>query len=155
MADNTSNPGLGVTFADDDISSVKYPRMKVAAGVDGTYRRDVAFESTPYHLISAATNNATSLKASAGHLCYVIASNVNAAVRYLKFYNKATAPNPASDTPVLVVPLPPSSAFCSISFGENPVYFSTGIAFAIVTGIGDSDNTATAASEQNVNMGYL
>lgn len=38
----------------------------------------------------------------------VVTSNINAAARYLKLYNKASAPTVGTDTPVLTIPLPPA-----------------------------------------------
>ena len=104
MADNDTTinaSGASVTYATDDISSVKYPRLKVAAGVDGTYRRDLAFESSMFHLVAAATTNATNIKASAGHVTSVQCSNINAAIRYLKFHNTAGTPTAGSGALVL------------------------------------------------------
>lgn len=156
MADNVAvTAGAGTTIATDDIGGVQFQRVKIALGPDGTHRRDWNGESTPYRKISTADNNSTVVKNAAGHLSYIIASNLNASVRYLKFYNMATAPAPATDNAnlVLVVALPPNSAMFVAQFA-NPIYFSTGIAFAIVTGIADTNNTSTAASEQLVNLGY-
>lgn len=99
---------------------------------------------------SAATNNATSAKASAGNLFTVSGVNTNAAARYLKFYNKASAPNPAADTPYWVIYCPPSTVnggMFQVDFGAMPLYFSTGIAWATVTGSGDTDNTAVGAGD--------
>ena len=88
--------GATVTYATDDISSVKYPRVKVTAGVDGTARRDLAFECSMYHLVAANSTNAVNIKASAGHVTHVQCSNINAAIRYLKFHNTAGTPTAGS-----------------------------------------------------------
>jgi hypothetical protein len=159
MADNDTTldaTGATVTYATDDISSVKVPRVKVALGVDGTHRRDWSGEMTPHRAISAASNNATSVKASAGHLGHISVTNLNAAPVYLKLYNKATAPAPASDNSLLVyvVSVPPSSLTPVIIDFANPLYFSTGIGYALVTGIADTNNTSVAASESLINIGY-
>ena len=113
--------------------------------------------ATPYHLRSAATNNATSLKASAGTVHSICASNSNAAARFLKFYNKASAPAPATDSSLLVQSfmIPPSSSGTNVPLPERGLAFTTGIAFAIVAGEGDSDNTSVAAGEQHINLSYL
>ena len=107
---------------------------------------------------SAATNNATSAKASAGSLFTLNGVNTNAAARYLKFYNKASAPNPAADTIFWALYLPPSTVDggrFSFSFGSLPLYFSTGIAWALVTGSGDTDNTAVGAGDiLQLNISY-
>lgn len=94
---------------------------------------------------SAATNNATVAKASAGQLKSIIGYNSNAAVRYLKLYNKATAPTVGTDTPVLTIPLAPSKDF-NILFGDG-FWFTTGIGYGLVTGSADSDNTAVGAGD--------
>jgi hypothetical protein len=80
--------------------------------------------ATPFRLISAASTNATSLKGSAGVLFAVYAVNLNAAIRYLKFYNKASAPTVGSDTPVLTLPIPASATGAGFLF-----VFDSGWAF--------------------------
>lgn len=110
---------------------------------------------TPFRLIGAATTNATVVKASAGVLGMVCVSNLNAAVRYLKIYDKATAPNPAVDVAKIVVAIPTGSVPVNLAIPDEGITFAAGISFALVTGILDNDNTAVAASEQMVNLGYL
>lgn len=108
-----------------------------------------------FSAISAATNNSTNIKASAGTVYSIHVCNSNAAIRYLKLYNKATAPTCGTDTPVMRFPLTSGTAgFCrdiSLPVGAS---FSLGIGMCIVTGVGDADNTATAANEQSVNITY-
>ena len=100
----------------------------------------------------ANSNNATSVKASAGQVYFVRAFNNSTTIAYLKFYNKASAPTPASDTVVDKFMIPASSGVIhSITAG---IPFSTGIAYAVVTGIGDTDNTSVAASAYSVTVGY-
>lgn len=148
--------GTSVTLAMDDVSSKKYPRVKISAGVDGTVRRDLAFESSMYHLVAAATTNATNIKASAGHVTAIQCSNINAAVRYLKFHNTAGTPTAGSGV-VWTVPIPGSTAggIANLSFGDNPLYFSTGIGITVVTDVADAGATAVAASEIHINVAYL
>lgn len=112
---------------------------------------------TPNKLISAATTNATVIKASAGTLGYVQASNVNAAARYLKFYNKATTPTVGTDVPVHVWLIPGNTAGAgtNIPIPSEGVNFSAGISFAITTGAADTDVAAVAASEIIVNYGTI
>lgn len=108
--------------------------------------------ATPYHLLSAGSNNATCPKASAGRLYGVTVNNLNGTIRYLKFYDKASAPNPASDTVKFVVPIP-AGTVVSPNLGPG-INFATGIAFALVTGISDTDNTGVTASEHVVELLY-
>jgi len=154
MADNyTANAGSGgSTFAADDISSVFYARVKQSWGRDGV-ASDVG---TLFRLISAASTNATSLKASAGTLYWLYVVNLNAAVRYLKFYNKASSPTVGTDTPVFTFPIPASTTGAGFTISIPPgADFGTGIAYALTTGIADSDTAAVAANEIIINGVYV
>ena len=92
------------------------------------------------------------VKASAGGIFDLTVSNANAAIRYLKLYNKATAPTSA-DTPVRTYMLPPSSTVViPVTDGIN---FTAGISLRASTGVADNDNTAPAANDVIVNIGYL
>lgn len=108
--------------------------------------------ATPYKIVSAATTNATSVKGSPAQLYSVVATNTNAAVRYLKLYDKASAPTVGTDTPKQVYALPPARGV-AIAFSV-PLEFSLGIAFALTTGSADSDTAAVALGEIIVNLGY-
>jgi len=111
---------------------------------------------TPGKLVSAATTNATVIKASAGTLGHISASNVNAAARYLKFYNKATAPTVGTDVPVLTYIIPGNTAGAGTNIPLPPqgINFSTGIAFATTTEATDAGSTAVAVSEIVINYAF-
>jgi hypothetical protein len=108
---------------------------------------------TVSRLLSAAgTTNATSAKASAGYLHKVIGYNAAAAARWLKFYNKASAPTVGTDTPVMTIYLPGQTSF---ALDLDGLYFSTGIAYALTTGGADNDTGAlTAADVLGLNVIY-
>lgn len=112
--------------------------------------------ATPGVIISAATTNATSIKSSAGNLFFLSASNTNASPRYLKLYNKASAPTVGTDVPVLVFLIPGNTAGAGTNLGINigGLRFTTGIALALTTGAADTDNTAVALNEIIVNYGF-
>lgn len=97
-------------------------------------------------LSAAASVNATSVKAAAGRLYKVRGYNSAAAVRYLKLYNKASAPTVGTDVPVAVHALKPSDVF-DVDFGSIGEYFATGIAFALTTGSSDADTGALTAAD--------
>lgn len=120
-----------------------------------TPRASTSGGATPYKLISAATTNATSLKASAGQVYSIIAIGTTANIRYLKFYNKASAPTVGTDVPVLTIPIPGNTqgAGLAIHFTVGTI-FSTGIAFAITAGVADADSAAVGASDVIVNLTY-
>lgn len=110
---------------------------------------------TAGRIISAATTNATSVKGSAGQLYTILAHNINAAVRYLKLYNKATAPTVGTDTPILTMPIPGNTAGTGFVINCDKGWaFSLGVAAAITTGVADADTGAVAANEIVINFGY-
>jgi hypothetical protein len=104
-------------------------------------------------IISAATTNATSVKTAAGQIYNIQAFNVNASARYLKLYNKASAPTVGTDTPVATYFLAPTTGALVIE-AANGIAFSAGIAFAITANMADSDTTAIGASDVVVNIQY-
>jgi hypothetical protein len=97
-------------------------------------------------LSAAATTNATSAKASAGRLYKIRGLNASASVRYLKFYNKASAPTVGTDAVILTLALKASDVF-DIDFENIGYYFSTGIAYALTTGSADNDTGALTAGD--------
>jgi hypothetical protein len=103
---------------------------------------------------AANTTNATSAKASAGELHKASAYNATASLKYLKIYNKASAPTVGSDTPVLTLPIPPNGTL-NHDFPNGGFYFATGIAYALTGAAADADSTALAANDVvGVNIVY-
>ena len=110
---------------------------------------------TMHKTTSAASTNATSVKGSAGQVYNVQCFNVNAAVRYLKLYNKATAPTVGTDTPVKTLAIPGNTAGSGFVIGwSQGLEFGTGIAFALTTEATDAGTTAVAVNEITVNIDY-
>lgn len=116
--------------------------------------------STLHHAISAATTNATSVKASAGVINDITLSNSGATAAYFKLYNKASAPTVGTDTPVKTVLIPAGG---TVSFGCGPfgircgpfgIRCATGIAYALTTGIAVADTGAVALSQIAVGISY-
>lgn len=110
-----------------------------------SWDRTAKANATSRIISSAASTNATSGKASAGNIFMMTGRNANAAVLYLKIYNKASAPTVGTDTPVMTVALPPQSNF--VFDWANGRYFATGIAYAFTTGSSDADTGAVAAGD--------
>lgn len=163
----TANAGSGGdNFAADDISSVKHPRVKVEWGVDNSAVDASVTDPLPVQLISttnggltmhsitcASSANATNVKASAGKLHTIIATNNASSARFLKFYNSASAPTAGSGTPVLRIMLPAGGG---ISFASpTGLSFSSGIGYTLVTGAGDSNSSAVTADDVYLNLGYV
>lgn len=106
-----------------------------------------------YHLKAAATTNLTAVKASPGRVHSIHAYNASAAVKYLKLYDKATAPLLASDVPVMVLPLA-VGANHALDAAAVGVTFVAGIAIAITGALANTDTTALAANDVILNMVY-
>lgn len=111
---------------------------------------------TDHKLIAAATTNATSVKATAGKICEGWVFNTSAATKFLKLYNKASAPTVGTDVPVMTLPIPAGQGIALGSiFGIFGKYFSTGIAYALTGAAADNDATAIAAGDVIVNLGWV
>jgi hypothetical protein len=105
-------------------------------------------------VIGAATTNATVVKASAGQVYEIVVTNINAAVVYLKLYNKATTPD-ENDTPVWRMAIPGNTAGAGLAKTfPNGLAFGTGISYRVVGGVADNSTTAVSANEQLINVGY-
>ena len=110
----------------------------------------------PFRLISEATTNETVVKASAGQLTTITAVSLNdAAVSYLKLYDKATAPVLATDIPVMTIPIPTNAQGAGIVIPiSNGLSFSNGISLAVTAGIEDTNAIAILANEVVLNFTY-
>ncbi len=106
-----------------------------------------------FTLNSAASTNATLVRTGAGNVFSISASNANAAPRYLKIYDKATAPVVGTDRPVLTVPVP-ANGLAHLPFPQG-LRFTNGIALALTTGVADTDVAAVAVNELKVAIGYF
>jgi len=101
--------------------------------------------NTKHRLVTAATTNATSVKASAGMLYAMELVNNDASFPiFVKLYNKASAPTVGTDTPTETIRVN-SGATVQLSW-QNGNPFSTGLAYAVTGGQLDSDTTGVAAT---------
>jgi hypothetical protein len=107
----------------------------------------------PHKRISLATNNATNLKTIAGVIGGIIAINLTSAVKYLKIYDKATAPTVGTDVPVMTIPIPASTDGAGFVWNV-PIELGNGVSYAITGAAADNDNTAVAAGDVIVNIAY-
>jgi hypothetical protein len=124
-------------------AAVAADKAVVVAQSPNTYATTVA------RLVSAtATTNATLVKSSAGRVFKVRGYNAKAAVCYLKLYNKATAPAPASDNTLIIMSIAlKASDMFDIDLGVLGLAFSTGIGYALTGASSDTDATALVAAD--------
>jgi hypothetical protein len=115
----------------------------------------ISSATTIFRILSAATTNATSIKASTGVLYGWSIQNTNASQRYVKLYNKASAPTVGTDTPVMTLLIPGASAGAGNNLAGIAINFSTGIALATTVNPADSDTTAVALDDLIVNLFYI
>lgn len=109
-------------------------------------------EGVPYKLISAASTNATLVKAGPTTISMLTGSNINAAARYLKIYDKATAPTVGTDEVAYTFILPgfATGAGTNIPLARE-LNLMRGFGLALTTGVADTDTGAVAANEQIIN----
>ena len=108
---------------------------------------------TTFTLISTATTNATNVKATAGTVYSIQASNTGAAVAFLKLYNLAVAPTVGTSVAVKTLIIPVGGGIV-LSANDIGIAFTTGIAIA-TTGIASTaDTTAVALNQVVINVDY-
>lgn len=146
---SSGNTGA-LPFNVESSNSYNYPLVQMVPGELGG--------CSVYSAIGAATNNATVVKSSPGMLYGFDIFNLDQTPIYIKFYDTTSTPTPGTTTIKLRYGV---SAVASALGTHKPtvnlplgVTFSTGIAFAIVTGITDADNTAVSVSEFLINIYY-
>ena len=146
----------GTVQAFTKLSPLDYlPKLFSVASYDPARFNVTATPATPsnYNLLTSATTNAASLKASAGTLFEVTLSNPTATPIYVKFFNKASAPTVGTDVPVFTLSLPATSATV-YPFGEVGKRFSTGIAIAATAAFADND-TGVGVAGAHINATYI
>lgn len=140
------------------IITIPYVTTTVASLAAGTLLTPIPNTTqgfSSYHtLISAATTNATSVKTTEGIVGLLVLHNNTASVKYVKLFNKASAPTMGTDSPIFNIPIPANQAI-SIDLPALALRFSTGIAYAITGGQALLDATVVAAGDVVVNMGYF
>ena len=105
-----------------------------------------------FSLIAANNDNSTLLRAGSGWVDSIDFYNPSAAIRYVKLYDKATAPG-ASDTPLLRIGIP-AGGRDQLSYPERELVYGAGLGVRIVTGQPDNDNTAPTAGDVVINIVY-
>lgn len=161
---NTAGTGIlatGLLAQLDDVSPTAITenqfgnvRMTANRALLSSAKPDTLGGLTTHTLISAATTNATSVKASAGQIYSIQASNTGAGVAFLKIYNKASAPTVGTDTAVktLIIPAGGGIVYSAADIG---VALGTGIAYAITGVATTADTTAVALAQVVVNIDYV
>lgn len=101
-----------------------------------------------------STGAAAVIKGSAGQLYAIQITNLGAAARHIKLYNKATAPVVGTDTPVMTLSVPAGQTLSFAAAADIGAQFPTGLGVAATTGVLDTDVTLAGANEVVVNALY-
>jgi len=112
---------------------------------------------TIFRLTAAASTNGTLVKAARGTICGGYLRNRAAYEIYFKFYNKSTAPTVGTDTPVLTIGLAPGTqvGMADIAGAAAFQLGVTGIGIGITKAYADSDTTAVAAGDGDIQLIYV
>jgi hypothetical protein len=149
---------LSIAAGDNNIGNVDIASIAAGSNLIG----DVAIGprttggATPYSYISDGTDF-VSVTDGATTLYGISCTSTDATVVYIKFYDKATAPDPSADAASIKLRFAVPSAATGGGFVWNVpqgMDFPTGLGFALVTGAADTDETAVTANEVMVNLVY-
>lgn len=102
---------------------------------------------TTSNVNAAATTNATLVKGSACQIKQLFVFNASAATKYIRLYDKATAPTVGTDAPAIVIAVPATTSKELILGDNSGIPFKTGLGFAITGGAARLDSTAVAAGD--------
>lgn len=98
-----------------------------------------------HRTVSAASTNEQVIATSPVYFAGGIFTNTTAGAKFVKYYNKATAPTVGTDIPLLTISIPANDS--KVIELQDGVYFSNGISMAITGAGADSDTTNTAAND--------
>lgn len=163
---NTTGTGVvaaGILGHFDDVSASTVTENQFAP-IRMSSRRNMYAElqaatlggAKPYsYICTGATNqDAQNVKSSAGQLYGYDLFNVSTAVRYVKIYDKASAPT-STDTPKLRLAIPGNTAGAgAVKDITAGIEFTAGIGFRVTTGQADNDTNAVTSGDVVVNLQY-
>ena len=109
--------------------------------------------SALYSVNSLATANPALIQAGPTRLQGIYLNNASAAAKWVRFYNKATAPTVGTDIPVMVVNIPASSSV-QVDSGEG-MAFPLGLGISITGAAPANDATAVAAGDVQAAIEYI
>jgi hypothetical protein len=141
---------VAISYTPSSPPSAQVQLVANSAIIGGVYIGNGSAPSA-FSTTSAASTNATSVKASAGTLFEFTVSNPTATAAYFKLYNKASAPTVGTDIPVATYRVAATgSAGDTVipPIGANGKRFTTGIAWALTAAAAATDTAAAVAGIQ-------
>lgn len=98
-----------------------------------------------YKTTAAASTNAANIKTTAARVYGYRYTNTSAATKFVRLYNKATAPTVGTDSPIMVIPVPAGQSVAT-EFAY-PVAFASGLGISVTGAAADLDATAVAVND--------
>lgn len=105
-----------------------------------------------YHKDSANSTNGTLVLTGARTLKTVKCTNTTATQRFLKLYDKATAPTVGTDVPLLNIPIPANGKI-DLTF-KDPMPFALGLGYAMTAAQVYTDTAAVALNALSLDIKY-
>ena len=146
--------GTGLTGAGIlGFDGTNYQRVKTdtSGNVSVVLQASTSGGMTTYRNLDVQSTG-VNVKSSAGKVYGWFIANNSSSIRYVKLYNKATAPTVGTDTPLITLPIPANAA-SNVEF-SNGLAFSTGIGIGGVTGVADNNTGAPTANDIICNLFY-
>jgi hypothetical protein len=113
--------------------------------------------ATPFHVLSAASNNATLVSTGAHTLYSLVIAGTNTAIGDVRIYDAASSPTCSSATGVVLnFPVITTSGFLGgivVPIPPQGILLANGLAYCITGAVADNDNT-NAPTGINVNGAY-
>jgi hypothetical protein len=106
-----------------------------------------------HNATAAATVNNTLVQSGKVNVAFILATNEGGAAAFVKLFDKAVAPIAGTDTPFHKVVLPPTSTVL-LALPRRGLKVQLGLGYAITNLIADNDNTAVAASQVKLSIGF-
>lgn len=98
---------------------------------------------------STADTNPRLVNAGKTALSVIVCSNVGGAAAFVKLYDKASAPVPGTDIPVLTIPVP-AAGLQEVDVSDTGLIFNLGLGIGITNLGPDADATAVAAGQLKI-----
>jgi hypothetical protein len=147
----------GTVQAITKFSANDFPRQMPVTSANSSYLSGTMFidpssRGTLYSALTTAGTNAALIISGSRCVTTVAIYNPTSTPAFVKFYNKATAPTPGTDVPVLTYPIPANSTVTD-GFTYGLRGFPLGIGIAVTGAMADSD-TSNAPAGIRVNAQY-
>jgi hypothetical protein len=133
------------------VTGTFYQATQPVTVVSGATGGDSVSNLSSQTIVSAASTNPISIKASAGKVTGWYIYNSNGSARKVAFHN--TAGTPTAGASVYLSLVIPALSAANVSFPDG-IDFSTGIAITTVTGLANNDATAVALNDLVINIFY-